>query len=132
MIIPSGRAHQLRTRMPSLCAMSSRRRSIPVALTYFELCDRIVGVQVRLGDEQSIRVPQQITGFLQPNARELLESLVAQPIHSHRLVRLERHRDECVAATRRRETQHVLFGHVDADAVYVCNARVALHTEQLQ
>ena len=49
-------------------------------------------------------------------------------MYAHRLAPRVCHRDERVAAARRRE-QVVLFGHVDA--VDARNARAALHTEQL-
>ena len=64
----------------SLCdefaaALESRR-------TQFKFCDG-VAILARLGDEKSIREPQEMFGPLQPDVREFLESVVAKWIPSH-------------------------------------------------
>ena len=75
----------------------------------FELCDDVTRlVLIQLGDEGSIRDPHKKFGSLQPDAREFLESVVAQSIHSHWLVSFVGHRHERVAVTRRGE-RRVLF-----------------------
>ena len=100
-------------------------------VAHFELYDGVrVLFSVNIVNEESIREPQESIRTIQLDAREFLQPVAAQSMHAHRLVRIRVcHRDERVAAARRREPV-VLFGHVDA--VKARNARAALHTEQLQ